>query len=164
MIRYCPMYRLQMFRCALQYQAICNHIADSLAVTQDSENYYYWLYHRLKGKNTGSLIEFSDFPLITNQGIGQFIPTINTSLNRHMYYICEIIYWISQFITHTSVYNSLNKHIRRAKDTHCYVESPASHPPVTHLFWSSHPPPTEKCECSARLSWCTVTDHLWITS
>ena len=94
------------------------------------------------------MIELSDFPLITNQGTGLFNPTINTSLNHHMYYIYEIIYWISQFIKHTSVYNGLNKHIRRTKDNHCYVESPASHPSVTRLFWSSHPPPTINASAS----------------
>ena len=59
----------------LQYKAICNHISDSLAVTQDNANYYCWLFHRLKEKYTGWLIELSDFPLITNQGTGLFMTT-----------------------------------------------------------------------------------------
>ena len=115
-------------------------------------------------KNTGFLVALSDFPPITNQGTSLFMPTINTLLNHQMCYICGIKYWISQFISPASVYNSLNKHIRRAKDTHCYVESPASHLSVTRLFWSSHPPPAEKCECSARLSWRTVNGHFCIIS
>ena len=41
------MCRLQMSWCVFQFQAICNHIADSLAVTQNNEKYYYL---RLKGK------------------------------------------------------------------------------------------------------------------
>ena len=143
-IRYCPMCWLQMSQWVLKCQAICNHIADSLAVTQDNENYYYRLCHHLTGTNAGSLIELSDLPCIRDQGTGLFMPTIKASFNHHMYYISEIIYWISQFITHTRVYNSLNKHIRLAKDTHCYVESPASHHSVTRFFWSSHPPPAKK--------------------
>ena len=158
------MCRLEMSLCVLQYQAICNHIANWLAVTQDNENYNFWLYHRLRGKKY-RVIDWNqdDFPLITNQVTGLFIPTINTSLNHGMYYVWEIIYQIPQFITCTCVYNSLNKHIGHAKDNHWYVESPASHPSVTRLFWPSHPPPAEKCECSTRLSWRTVTVHFCTT-
>ena len=52
-IRYSPMCWLQMSQCVLQCQANCNHVADSLAVTQDNESYYCWLYHRPKGKMQG---------------------------------------------------------------------------------------------------------------
>ena len=137
----------------------CNHIVDLFSVTQDNENYYYWLDHHLKEKNTGSWIELSDFTIITNQCTGL------CQLQTHNWIIiCEIIYWISQFITHTRVYNSLNKHIRYAKGTQYYVESPASQPSVTRLFWSSHLPPTHKCECSARVSGRAVTGYSCTTS
>ena len=76
--RYCPMCRLQMSWWVLQYQAICHYIVDSFSVTQKNENYYYWLDHRLKGKDTRPLIEFSDFTVITNQCTYLSMPTINT--------------------------------------------------------------------------------------
>ena len=71
-------------------------------------------------KKYRSMIESSYFPLITNQGTGLSMPTINITLK----YICEMIYRIPQFTTHTRVNNSLNKHLRHAGDLHCYVESP----------------------------------------
>ena len=49
---------------------------------------------------------------------------------------------ISQFTTYTGVYGSL-KNISYAKGAYCYVESPASQPSVTRLFWSSHPLPPQ---------------------
>ena len=48
--------------------------------------------------------------------------------------------------------------------THCFAVSPTSHPSVTRLFWSSHPPLAEKRKCSDKLSWRAVTGHFYITS
>ena len=53
-------------------------------------------------------------------------------------------------ISNIAIYNTYTR-VHYFKQTypirqrhHCYVESPASQPSVTRLFWPSHPPPAEK--------------------
>ena len=68
------------------------------------------------------------------------MPTINTSLDNHMYYICEIIYQIPPFITYTCVYNSLKYTSDTLKTPTAMLshlppipQSPASFDQVTRL-------------------------------
>ena len=80
-LKYCPMCKLQMSWWVFHYQATSDHIVDSFSVTQDNENYYYWLEHHLKGKYRAI---YGTLWFKKKQCTGLSKPTINTKLNRHL--------------------------------------------------------------------------------